>query len=778
MINTRFILAVLCLFASSWMLGQDKMDYTISGQIQDGTSGEDLISATVFVPELGLGTTSNEYGFYSLTLPEGTYTLKYEYLGYLEVQKVIDLKSDQKMNIELTVEGAVLEELIVTAEEKDEIVNDVSMSKVKLNIETIKKIPTLFGEVDVIKAIQLLPGVATVGEGGSGFYVRGGNVDQNLILLDEAPVYNASHFLGFFSVFNADAIKDMQFYKGAIPASYGGRLSSVIDIRMKDGNSKKFSGSAGLGMIASRLNLEGPIGDKASFMVAGRRTYADLFLRLSKDTTINQNILYFYDLNAKFNYKINENNRIFLSGYSGEDKFGQKNDFQSAYGNRTLTLRWNHLFSQKVFSNLTVYSSSYKYNLGLDGGSEGFDWNSQLVDNGLKYDLGIYMSPRSTLKLGMEGIEHKIDPGKIRGIGSESIFNNIDLKESRALEVAGYISHEYDITNNLRINYGLRYSRNMNMGPDTIYNYNDQYELVDTTIHSGKGVYNTYDNFEPRVGLRYNLNSNTSIKASYNRTAQYIHQATNTTSASPLDVWFLSNPNIKPQLADQFAVGLFKTFGNENDIEASIEGYYKTFKNALDFKDHAQLLLNDNLDGELRFGKAKSYGLELLVRKNKGALTGWIAYTLSKTEKEIERINGGNPYSAKYDHTHDIALVANYELSDLWSISGSWVYKTGAAVTLPTGKYFHLGQVVPVYSERNGERMPAYHRLDLSATKKLNKKLFNTFESSMVFSIYNAYARKNPYSINFRKNDESGKVQAEKTYLFSIIPSFTYNLKF
>ncbi|MEM9918691.1 MAG: TonB-dependent receptor, partial [Bacteroidota bacterium] len=751
--------------------------HTLSGYIRDAQTGEALISATVYVPELALGVTSNLYGFYSLTVPAGTHTFVFSYLGYQDQVVELNLQADQSQDMDLGSASVEIEEVIVTAEKEDQHIEEVGMSQVKLNVQSIKKMPALLGEVDVIKAIQLLPGVQTVGEGTSGFYVRGGNVDQNLVLLDEAPVYNVSHLLGFFSVFNPDAVKDMKLYKGGIPSYYGGRLSSVVDIRMKEGNAKRFSGSAGIGSISSRLNIEAPIGkDKGSFMLAGRRTYVDLFLKLSSDTTLNKSKLFFYDLNGKVNFKLGEKDRIFLSSYFGRDVFDQSGEFRTDWGNRTGTIRWNHLFSPKLFSNLTYYYSEFDYFLGEPSGVDAFEWKSLLKDHGLKLDFTAFINPDNTLRFGLQSIYHLIDPGVARGIGDETIFNELKLDRQKSLENAIYVSNEQSIGDRFKIDYGLRFSSFHNFGPQTVWNFDEQFNPIDSTVHQGSDIYNSYYSFEPRIGMRYKLDGKSSVKLSYNRMAQYIQLASNTTASSPLDVWFPSSPNIKPQMADQLAGGYFRNF-LDNSLEASVEVFYKRFENSIDFRDHAELLLNKQLEGELRFGEARAYGVELLLQKTKGNLTGWVGYTFSRTEKKIEGINQNQWYPARHDKTHDFSLVLSYDWRKRFNFSANWVYSTGSAVTFPTGRYEFMGTVVPVYSERNAERLPSYHRLDIATTIKGRNKWFGRIENELLISVYNVYGRKNPYSINFRQEEDNPQATyAEKTYLFGVIPSVTLNL--
>lgn len=753
---------------------------TISGSISDKKTGEELIGATVYVKELGTGAATNVYGFYSLTIPKGEYTLSFTYLGYTKVEKVVDLQDDLKLNMELEQETSELKEVVVEAESDKKNVESVEMSKMTLSSATIKKIPALLGEVDVIKSLQLLPGVQTAGEGTSGMFVRGGSSDQNLILLDEAPVYNASHLLGFFSVFNQDAIKDVQLYKGGIPPYYGGRLSSVLDIRMKDGNNKEFTGTGGIGTISSRLTLEGPlVKNKSSFIVSGRRTYADLFLLFSNDKEIRNNKLFFYDLNTKINYKYNENNRLFLSGYFGRDVFKFTDQFKMAWGNATATARWNHVFNNKLFSNLTFIYSNFDYSLGVPEGAQAFEWKSNIQDYSTKADFNYYINPKNTLKFGYHFTYHIFNPGIVKGIGDESIFDDeYKLDNNYAIENATYISNEQKITDQLKVLYGLRYTLFSNIGKGTIYTYDDNFEVVDTSIYKSGKIFKTQGGLAPRLNVNYLLNEKSSVKLSYNRTYQFIHLASNTLASSPLDLWFPSSPNVKPEKADQVAAGYFRNF-RDNMFEASIEVYYKKMRNQIDFKDRAQLLLNKFLEGELRFGEADAYGAEFLVKKQKGALTGWISYTISRVMRTFPDINDGKSYPAPYDRTHDIAIVLSYDWSKRITVSANWVFITGTAVSMPVGKLTYRNVTVPIYSERNAERLPDYHRLDLALTLRGKEKPGKWLSGEWVFSVYNAYYRKNAFSINFTEDEDNpNHTIAEKLYLFPIIPAVTYNFKF
>ncbi len=752
---------------------------TISGHIKDGRTGEMLIGATVYVKEAQTGTSSNLYGFYSLSLIPGSYTLTFSYIGYQPKEQSINLTTDLNLAIELVVAEETLDEVVIMGVRQDKNVKSAEMSVVKMESKTIRQIPALFGETDVIRALQLMPGVKAVAEGSTGFSVRGGSSDQNLVLLDEATVYNAGHLLGFFSVFNNDAVKDVTLYKGDIPAAYGGRLSSLLDVRMKEGNSKKFSGTGGIGLIASRLTLEGPIvNENTSFILSGRRTYADIFIPLFGNADLNGSKLYFYDLNAKINHIFDEKNRVFISAYMGKDVF--KNEFAGMkLGNGTFTARWNHLFSQKLFSNFTLLKSTYQYMLGTpEGEANSFEWKSRLDDYSAKADFTFFLNPENTVKFGVSSTYHAFDPGRAKGIGDTTFFDEYVLPKNYGLESGIYLSNEQKIGSLVTLKYGLRFSMFQNIGSSTVYNFDENYETIDSTIYPKSDFYNTYFGLEPRLGITYLLTENSSIKASYSHTVQYLQLAQNSTAGTPLDIWFQASPNVKPQLSDQGAVGYFRNFLN-NNIEASVEGYYKYMRNSIDFKDHAQLLLNKELEGELRFGESWSYGLEFMVRLVKGPITGWVSYTLSKAERQVKEINNGSPYPAPYDKPNDVAIVFNYDINKRLTIGANWVYSTGSPVTFPTGRAIIGNKIVPIYSDRNQYRMPAYHRLDISATLRGKDRHEKKFYGEWNFSVYNAYARKNAWAINFVQDSEyQYQTYAEKTYLFSIIPSITYNFHF
>ncbi|MCB0804684.1 MAG: TonB-dependent receptor [Bacteroidales bacterium] len=758
--------------------------FTISGHIRDANTGEDLIGATVYVTQLQTGTVSNLYGFYSISLVPGSYTIEFSYIGFESQQFDFNLNENFTHDVELQTANQTLEEVVVTGTAVNENVTRAEMSTINMDVKTIEKIPAFMGEVDVIKAIQLLPGVQSISEGSSGFSVRGGSMDQNLIQLDEATVYNASHLMGFFSVFNNDAIKDVKLYKGDIPASSGGRLSSLLDVRMKDGNSKKFAATGGIGTISSRLTLEGPIvKDKVSYVVSGRRTYADLFLRLSSNPDIRDNILYFYDFNAKVNWEADENNRFYLSAYYGNDIF-KGDDFKMGWGNRTFTFRWNHLFSKKVFSNITAVHSKFDYHLGVPEGSvNSFEWKAKMTDYGVKADLTYYLNTDNTLRFGGSMIYHRFEPGRAQGLGEDAFFTEYEVQHSNAVESGLYISNEQKFGTRLTLKYGLRFSHFQNVGSAIVYNYNDVYEKVDSVSYDSREFYSPYWGFEPRLGAVYLLNEYSSIKASYSRTRQYVHLAQNSTAGTPLDVWFPSSPNVKPQIADQVAVGYFRNF-LDNRIEGSVEAYYKYTQNAIDFKDHADLLLNKEYEGELRFGEAWAYGLEFMFKYDIKNFSGWVSYTLSRTERKIIGLHENDPYGsdlfpASYDRPHDVAIVLNYDASKRLSFGANWVYNTGQAVTFPTGKFEYGNRSVPIFSDRNEYRMPDYHRLDLSVTLRSKEKPGRTFYHEWNLSVYNAYARKNPWVINFVEDEnDPSKTHAEMTYLFSIIPAITFNFHF
>jgi len=789
--NKRILLTFLLLFFFFTFHAQEK--YTLSGSITDEKTGETLIGVNVIINELKTGTVTNEYGFYSITLPKGTYSVTISYLGFGDINETVTLEQNIRKNFILKESNVQLNEVVVSENPYKINIKKPEMSANRLSIATIKQMPVLLGEVDVIKSLLFLPGVTNAGEGQSGFNVRGGAADQNLVLLDEATLYNTSHVFGLFSVFNADAIKDLKLYKGGIPAKFGGRVSSVLDIYQKDGNSNNFSMNGGIGLISSRLLAEGPIvKDKASFLVAGRGSYAHLFLKL----TDNENTAYFYDLNTKINYKVNENNSLFLSGYFGRDIFSLNRSFTNTYGNATVNLRWNHLFSDKLFSNLSLIYSDYYYGLTLD--FIGFNWDSGIKNYNLKYDFKHYISDKITLNYGTNLTKYDLNPGTIEPIDENSSINFKQLDKKYALETAFYGDVEQQLSKKIAISYGFRYSIFNRLGSSTVNIYeNNQPVLYDeelkiyekatpigTEFFGRNKSIAEYSNFEPRFTIAYELNENQSIKVSYNRMAQYLQLISNTQSPTPLDVWTPSDNYIKPQIADQVAIGYFQNFSN-GDYTLELESYYKKVKNRMDYIDGADLIANEAIEQVILNGRMRSYGLEMLFRKNSGNLNGWVAYTLSRSEQQTPGrtpteigINNGNWYRSAYDKTHNLAVTGSYKLNEKWTFGANFTLQTGQPVTFPTGKYVFQGVTVPSYNSRNEDRLPAYHRMDISATLTPKHKEKHKYKREWVFGIYNVYSRYNAASINFRQNSETGNNEAVRLSIFGIVPSVSYNFKF
>ncbi|MFN7043651.1 MAG: TonB-dependent receptor [Flavobacterium sp.] len=771
--------------------GQEKV--TLSGVVSDANNNETLIGVSVYISELNIGTYTNEYGFYSITLPKGNYTVQISYIGFETLTEKIDINQSVKKNFSLKESNQELKEVIISENVYKTNIKKPEMSVNKLAISTIKQMPVLLGEVDIIKSLLFLPGVTNAGEGQSGFNVRGGGADQNLVLLDEATLYNTSHVFGLFSVFNADAIKDLKLYKGGIPARFGGRAASVLDVYQKDGNSNKFSMNGGIGLISSRLLAEGPIvKDKGSFLIAGRASYAHLFLKL----TDNKNSAYFYDLNTKLNYKLNENNNLYLSGYFGRDIFNLSESFRNTYGNSTLNMRWNHLFSDKLFSNLSLIYSNYFYGLELD--FIGFNWESTIQNFNLKYDFKYYFSERTKFNFGANITKFDINPGTIEPLNEESSINYRQLDKKYAFENALYFDVEQNLTDKISFMAGVRFSSFYRVGASTINYYeNNQPVLYDeelkiyekatpisTKYFGSNEKIADYSNFEPRFTISYEIDENQSIKAGYNRVVQYMQLISNTASPTPLDVWTPSDNYIKPQLADQIAVGYFKNFKN-GDYTIELESYYKKVQNRIDYIDGADLIANEAIEQVILNGRMRSYGLEMLLRKNEGRLNGWIAYTLSRSEQQTPGrtpteigINNGDWYRSAYDKTHNLAITGSYKYNQRWSFGANFTLQSGQPVTYPTGKYVFQGVTVPSYNSRNEDRLPAYHRMDVSATLTPKKYENKSFKGEWVFGVYNIYSRYNAASITFRQNSETGVNEAVKLSIFGIVPSVSYNFKF
>lgn len=749
---------------------------TISGTVRDASNGETLIGASVKVLESPTsGVSANNYGFYSISAPKGTYTIRISSIGYSAHEQKVDLSKDMRLDVSLEPNNQ-LDEVEITAISSREQIESPQMGVNKISMKEISNVPVLFGERDVLKTIQLLPGVLAAGEGNSGFFVRGGTVDQNLVLLDEAMVYNASHLLGFFSTFNSDAIKDVNLYKGGMPAQYGGRLASVLDVNMLDGNNQQFGMDGGIGLIASRLKVEGPITkNKGSFMLSGRRTYADMFLKLSSDTSVNSSVLYFYDLNLKANYQLNQNNTVYLSGYFGKDVLGYSNEFGFDWGNVTGTLRWNHVFSSKLFSNTSLIYSDFKYNVDISDEDNDFQIASRIQNVNLKQDFHYFASNKSNIRFGLNLSRQEISPAGIDA-SENSDINSLKIENRQGAELAAYISHEWKPVSKWSFLYGLRFNSYLLLGPGEFRTYDADGDIAEAITYGKGKIVTSYFNLEPRFSANYRLSEQSSVKASYNRNTQNLHQLTNTTSTLPTDAWVLSSNNIQPQIADQGAIGYYRNF-NDDKYEFSVEVYYKDMQNQIDYKNTADLQANENVEAELVYGRGKAYGLELYLKKRVGRLNGWISYTLSRSKRKFDEINNGQWFAARQDRIHDVAIVGMYQLSKRWSISGTFIYNTGNAVTFPSGKYSIGGKSTWYYTERNGYRMPDYHRLDLGAT--LESKPGSRFKSSWTFGIYNAYNRKNAYIIDFRENENNPNVtEAYKVALFGIIPSVTWNFKF
>ncbi len=777
---TKHLRAVLLLFAGLLMANASfgQKNYTISGVMKDATTGETLIGATIQIKELpNSGTSTNSYGFYSTTIPEGEYTLSFSYIGYQTITRPVSLHRSQTINVSLPPQNELKEVVISSNKPNNDNVTSPLMGAEKLNMAQINSVPVLFGEKDILKTISLLPGIKSAGEGNTGFYVRGGASDQNLILLDEATVYNASHLLGFFSVFNSDAIKDVTVYKGGMPAEYGGRLSSVLDIKMDDGDSKGYLVQGGLGLISSRIKVEGPLIDSnGSFMISARRTYLDLFLKASHDTTLKNSSIYFYDINAKANYHFDSQNTLYLSGYFGKDVLGLKNLFGTSWGNSTGTIRFNHLFNDKLFSNTSLVFSNYNYDIQTFQSTDNFEITSQITDVNLKEDLQYSLSAHHTLKFGVNVLHHSISPGTITAPPSSS-FNDITVEQRYGLENAAYVSDEWRTNDKLTIIYGLRLSDMMLLGPGTFKTYDEAGNTLTSATYASGALVKNYFNLEPRFSASYVLDDENSIKASYNRNTQNMHLLNNSSSLTPTSLYVMSSNNIKPEIADQVSSGWFKNF-DDNMYEFSAEVYYKWLQNQIDYKDGAQLLANQDVESELTYGSGRAYGLELFLKKKYGDFNGWIGYTLSRTEDKFADINDGNYFPATQDRTHDLSVVGIYKLNSKWSFSSDFIYSTGNAVTYPTGKYEVGGLTTFSYSSRNAYREPANNRLDISAT--LEGKEHKRYHSSWTFSVYNVYGHWDPYDIAFQNSKTvPNTTEAVQTSLFPVpIPSITWNFKF
>ena len=787
----KIALVLLAFFVANSIKAQEK--FTISGTLKDGKSTETLFGANVYISELKIGTNTNEYGFYSLTIPKGEYTLKISYLGFGTLEEKISVTQNIKKDFALTENNQTLEEVKVESYKKRSEIKNSEMSVNKLSIQTIKKMPAVLGEVDIIKSILQLPGVTNAGEGQSGFNVRGGSADQNLILLDEATIYNSSHLFGFFSVFNSDAIKDLKLYKGGIPARFGGRLSSVLDIYQKEDNKEEYKYTGGIGLISSRLMAEGPIsGGRGSFLVAGRGTYGHLFLKLAN----NKNSAYFYDLNTKLNYKLNDKNTLFLSGYFGRDQFDLSGGFINTYGNSFANLRWNHLFSDKLFSNLSVIYSDYYYGLNLDFFK--FDWQSDIKNFNLKYDFKHYLGNSLKLTYGVNSQYYEFNPGTIVPTSSNSGVIARQLDKKFAIESAVYFDVDQKISDKFSINYGLRHSHFIRLGEQLIniyannqaVVYNSDAKIYEKATPIGTKFYGknktiaNFNNLEPRLALTFAFDDHQSFKASYNRMSQYLHLISNTSSPTPLDIWAPSDNFFKPQILDQFAIGYFKNFSDDN-YSIEIESFYKKMKNRVDYIDGAELIANNDLEQIILNGIGRSYGLEFFLRKNTGKLQGWVSYTISRAEQQTPGrnanetgINDGKWYKSGFDKLHNLSVTATYKKNERWSYGAIFTLQSGQPSTFPDGKFDYQGISVPNFGLRNENSLPVFHHLDVSATyvPKPNKQ--KGWQGEWVFSIYNLYNRQNAASINFRQNADTAASEAVQFSIFGVMPGITYNFKF
>ncbi|MBR4689141.1 MAG: TonB-dependent receptor [Bacteroidales bacterium] len=762
---------IVLLYISLSLVAQE---FTINGTVRDSQSGAELVGASVSVVGTAIGTFTNGKGQYSLSLPKGSYTIEYSYLGYKDNSFSIQLNDNMRKNVRLVSSAINIDNVVVTSKAQDYNISSTQVGAQTLSMQEIKMVPVLFGENDVLKTLQLMPGVKSAGEGGSGYYVRGGGADQNLILLDDAPVYNASHMMGMFSVFNGDAIKDANLYKGSMSAEYGGRLSSVLDVTMQEGNRETFHGQGGIGTISSRVELEGPIQkDKSSYLIAGRRTYADIFLKLRRDSSLRQTKLHFYDVNYKVSDVINEKNKIELSGYMGRDVFKFRDMFGMDGGNITATLAFTHLSSEKTKLVSSLVFSRFNSKLSMDMAMADMSLVTGITDVNWKGDCEYRMTD-NTLHFGGNVTYHTFFPGELK---TSMVENPIKLENKKALEANVYIDNSQNIRDVLKLQYGVRFSNFIGLGPSTVYDYNDEHEKIDSVSYKRGECVSYYPNVEPRLSANFRLNETSSVKASYTRTCQFVHLIQSSTVAMPTDYWMPSSNTVKPQTCSQVSVGYFRNF-NENMYESSVEVYYKKMNNQIDYENGTNLYLNVDLEAYLLYGHSRSYGLELFVKKELGDLTGWISYSLSKSEKQFQGINSGAWYPVRYDRTHDVSIVLMYDLNEKWKVSATWVYSTGDAVTYPSGKYTIDGETVSYYTERNGYRMPAYHRMDLGATYLTSKT--ERFESQLAFSIYNVYNRKNAYMIYFEPVDEEHPevLQAVKITLFPIIPSVSWNFKF
>ncbi len=780
-----FSLVFLLRFQSS--IAQEK--YTISGYVKDASNGEALIGARVFIKEIAQGTAANQYGFYSLTIDKGNYNLTFSFLSFKDTVIPIILDKNIRLNINLLPAAIEGKEFVVSDKRSDENVHGTQMGTTTLSIDKIKTLPAFMGEVDIIKTIQLLPGVQSAGEGNSGFYVRGGGPDENLILLDGANVYNASHLFGFFSIFNSDAINSVELIKGGMPAQYGGRLASVLDITMKEGNNQDYHVEGGIGLISSRFTAQGPIKkNKSSFIVSGRRTYIDVLMQpfISSSSAFKGSGYYFYDLNVKLNYEFSDRDKLYVSGYFGRDVFTYKNsetDFSVSvpWGNTTLTTRWNHLFNDKLFMNTSLIYTDYQFESSFTANQFVFNLFSGIKDVNAKWDLNYYPTIRHNIKFGADYTFHIFSPSSVTGQAGSVSFNTDQIKHLYANEAAVYVSDDFDLTDKIKLNGGLRYSAFQQVGPFYRYGHDQYGRITDSTYYAPSKQVCFYQGIEPRFSIRYSLDLHSSLKAAFTINNQYMHLASLSTVTLPTDVWVPSSSVIKPEIGTQYALGYFRNF-KKDMYETSVEVYYKQMKNMIDYVAGStyQDSYMDNFDKSFTLGKGWSYGVELFIKKSLGKFTGWIGYTLSYSFRNFPANNDSMTFPAKYDRRHDLSVVANYVLNEHWTMSSQFVYATGNAMTVTVGRYFVEGRLVPQYGTENGYRLDPYHRLDLSVTYIRKKHV--KYQSSWTFSVYNAYDRHNPYFIYPAQTGSIDygnlRLTEKQVSLFPILPSVTWNFKF
>lgn len=772
--TSNFLKLFLIFFSLSFSSAFAQQTFKISGQIKSADGP--LEAASIQIVEAKQTIATDSLGNYEITLKAGNYTFIVSAIGMTTQKKQLKVGRNQVLNFSMDDSANNLDEVVISTAKDNRSLASPQMGAERLTMKSVKNIPLIFGERDILKAIQLLPGIKSAGEGGAGIYVRGGSADQNLVLMDDVPVYNAAHLLGFFSTFNPDAVEDITVYKTGMPSQYGGRLSSVLDIKMREGDEQKFSASGGIGLISSKLTLEGPISKgKSSFLISGRRTYVDALLKLSPDSTINRNILYFYDVNGRADFQLGENDKLTVTGYLGADKLGLAETFGLTWGNAIASAQWKHIYSTKLTSATIASFTRYQNKIEVNTGIDNVRIFSQLRDWALKQNFFWQASDKHLLKFGFNSIYHRVTPGEVTSQGQSS-FNDLNYQERFSLENSVFASSDWQATDRLNLALGIRLTGFSVLGGGDYLTVDKDGNIINATTYKKGEVVKTYLNLEPRLALSYLLNTNSSLKASYVRNVQNMHMISNSTSSRPSDKWLPSSLMVKPEISDQVALGYYRNLF-DNAFELNVESYYKTMDNQIDYRDGAETFNSDNIETQILYGKGRAYGLELLFKKKKGDFTGWLSYTLSKTERQIDGINSGNWYNARQDRTHELALVGSYQLSEKWSLSASWIYYTGDAITFPSGKYNMDGQVFFYYTDRNAYRMPSYHRLDLGANLQLKKR--KNYSSELSFSLYNAYGRKNAYSITFREaENDPTKTEVVRTTLFQFLPSISYNFKF